>query len=297
MRLFDLPAVSKRRSELGQSSSGRVFWSNTDYSFNQPRPSSSEPYGSVPFQLAPTSILWIPLLFFSWLLGTISVATADWKIRKRIGIGIVVSLVMLVTAGYIVVAHRQNEAAIRPAPSKVVVAPIEPNTDPSANGLFAAAVVRLYDTPELRRKYVFDFLAPTGSHASFYVSPSDVFVFSVTDVNKEPFSLEIPISSNAIPLNRYFFLYCEVALHEASTVLRIVVDGKQIDERTFGVRVELGKDYWKWTHATFGADANGENNAPFKVATYQFGHKPLTDAQVFSLYWLLKSVLPNIPLP
>lgn len=186
---------------------------------------------------------------------------------------------------------------VTPPQNQKVASAIEPNLDPNARGFFAVSVVRLYDTPQLRRKYIFDFLAPTGARISFYVSPSDVFVFSVTDINKEPFSLEVPIASDDIPLTRYIFLYCEVALQESSTQLRIIVDGKQVNSRTFGVRVELGKDYWKWTRSTFGADTDGQNNAPFKVAMHGSGHVPMTDQQVLLMRYSFKAALPGISLP
>lgn len=236
--------------------------------------------------------LWVPLLFLSWLLGTISIATANWGSTKKYGVGSAITLTMALTAVYIFVAHRPAEIAARPEPRrKPAITEIEPNTDPNAQGFFATALVRLYDTPELRRKYVFDFLAPTKSRISFYVSPSDLFVFSVTDVNNETYSLEVPIASNDIPLNRYVFLYCETALRGPTTLMRILVDGKQIAERTLEIHVELGKDYWKWEHATVGADTNGQNNAPFKVAMFASGHAPFTDEQLGRFQLRIKSFL------
>jgi hypothetical protein len=237
----------------------------------------------------------IPVLTIGFFFSALGWCYAPNLSLRAKTIWIVVSALVIAGEGYIVYRHFH--------PAKMAQAeltcstPKEPNTDASASGFFAAAIVRLYDTPELRRKYIFDALSPTCAHISFYVSPSDVFVFSVTDINKEPFSLEVPIASDDIPLNRYIFLYCEVALQENSTVLRIIVDGKQIASRTFGVRVELGKDYWKWTRSTFGADTNGQNNAPFKVAIYGFGHGPMTDQQVLLMRYRFKAALPGISLP
>ena len=150
----------------------------------------------------------------------------------------------------------------------------------STMGFFASAFARLYDTPELRRKYLFDFLAPTNSRFAFYVSPSDLFIFSVWDVNGEQYTLEVPIAADTIPLSSHIFLYCELALYDRSTGLRILVNGKKVAERTLNFKLELGKEYWKWKQATFGADVSGQNNAPFKVAMTTSGHTPLTDTEV-----------------
>jgi hypothetical protein len=171
------------------------------------------------------------------------------------------------------------------------------NVDTNSLGFFATAFIRLYDTPELRRKYVFDFLAPTNARMAFYVSPSDLFIFSVTDVNSEQYSLEVPVGGDAIPLNRYIFLYCEIALRSHSTGLRILVDGKQIADRTLGFRLDLGKSYWEWKHTTIGADTGGQNNSPFKIAMFGSGHAPLTDTQVVSFQKRFEEFLVGIDSP
>jgi hypothetical protein len=161
-------------------------------------------------------------------------------------------------------------------------------------GFFTAASMRIYDTPEPRRKYIFDFLAPTGARISFYISPSDTFVLSAIDVNLQPHILEIPISSGAIPINRSIFLYCEVELQDQSTLLRVLVNGQQVAEQPIPIRVNLGKEYWKWKAVTFGADIHGENNAPFKVSAFANGHKLLTDKQVLSFYKAIEKFLADV---
>ena len=96
-------------------------------------------------------------------------------------------------------------ALFRPEPRAAELAPkaetavAQPAS--STMGFFASAFARLYDTPELRRKYLFDFLAPTNSRFAFYVSPSDLFIFSVWDVNGEQYTLEVPIAADTIPLS------------------------------------------------------------------------------------------------
>jgi hypothetical protein len=47
--------------------------------------------------------------------------------------------------------------------------------------------------------------------------------------------------------------------------------------------IEFGREYSKWKQVTFGADNQGQNNAPFKVAMFGFGHTTLTGPQIQSL--------------
>ena len=116
-------------------------------------------------------------------------------------------------------------------------------------------------------------------------------------MNGEQYTLEVPIAADAIPLSRYIFLYCELALHDRSTGLRILVDGKKVAERTLNFRLELGKEYWKWTRATIGADAQGKNNAPFRIGMSGSGHVPLTDAQVIGFQQSFEKFLADIDSP
>jgi hypothetical protein len=140
--------------------------------------------------------------------------------------------------------------------------------------------MRLYDTPELRRKYVFNFASPTKAEISFYISPSDAFVFSVKDIHGETYSLDLPVSGDAIPLNRLIFLYCGIGISQNTTEMRILVDGKPVADRKLDFKLDLGANYWQWTHATFGADQNGKNNTPFFVSAMGFSHATMSEWEI-----------------
>jgi len=54
--------------------------------------------------------------------------------------------------------------------------------DRRLDGLGAYAVVRIYDTPEDKRKYIFHLGTPQNARADFYISAADIIILSVTDV-------------------------------------------------------------------------------------------------------------------
>jgi hypothetical protein len=149
--------------------------------------------------------------------------------------------------------------------------------DESLPGLGAYSYVRLYDTPELRRKFIYDFVSSNGSRATFFLTKSDEFSFSVSDSNGEPYSLEIPLGNDGIPIDRYIFLFCEAGLKERSTILKVFVDDKEVASRTVPFRLNFGK--LDWTIRTIGADASGQNNAPFKMAEFGLYHATFTLTQ------------------
>jgi hypothetical protein len=150
--------------------------------------------------------------------------------------------------------------------------------DQNLPGFSASAYLRMYDTPELRRRYIFQFSNPDGGKTEFFLSSSDIFTFSLTDVRGETYALEIPYGPTGLPIDRYIFLYCDAGIDKQTTTLRVFVDGKEIKSRTFDLAVEIGSHNWQ--KITFGADNNGQLNAPFKVAMLSFGRQTLTKTQI-----------------
>lgn len=146
-------------------------------------------------------------------------------------------------------------------------------------GMAVAAFVRLYDTPELRRRYIFEAQTNEGAKTAFYLSASGAFIFAVTDVHGKSYSLEMPVGNDGIPVDRYFFLYCDVGVSKADTLLRTLVDGKEIRERSLPFPIDLGNTQ-SWKQHTIGADNQGQNNAPFKIGLFAISHATLTDRQI-----------------
>jgi hypothetical protein len=148
-------------------------------------------------------------------------------------------------------------------------------------GFSAFALARLYDTPELRRKYIFDFASPDGAKVSLYLASDDLFRFQLLDINKEAYTLDIPIGDKGVPIDRYVFIYCEVGLGSRETVLRVLIDGKEVRRRSYDFPIALGSRNWK--QVTVFADNEGKNTTPFKIAMFGFGHATMSDVQIEGL--------------
>src|ERR1700722_12980470 len=67
-----------------------------------------------------------------------------------------------------------------------------------------------------RPRYVFEFVTSDGAKASFYLSASSEFTFSVTDIRNEPYPLEVKIGNDGIPIDQFVALFCEVGVRSAS---------------------------------------------------------------------------------
>jgi hypothetical protein len=142
-------------------------------------------------------------------------------------------------------------------------------------GFTAYAVVRIFDTPELRRKYLFDFETPEGAKASFYISAADRFTWAITDVHKEPYQLEIPQGRGKVPLDEVIALFCQVGLTDTATLMRVVINGGEIGRRALPFPINLGK--MEWTKLTLGS------NMPFRFFEEGVYSKTLTDREIGKL--------------
>jgi len=145
-------------------------------------------------------------------------------------------------------------------------------------GFSAELMLEIRNVPELRRQYIFQHVTPETAKADFYFSADDHFVFSISDVRGETYSLEIPTGILGIPIYRQFFLVCEAGTLENQTILRVLVDGREVAERTFAFRVDLGSR--NWSKATMGANIDGKQNSAFTVLSWGFGHVTMTDKQI-----------------
>jgi amino acid transporter len=106
------------------------------------------------------------------------------------------------------------------------------------------SVVRVFDTPDFKRKYLFDYQTPEGAKVSFYISASDIFTLSATDIRGESYPLEIPIASGKIPLTSYVVLFCEIGFTKDSTILRVGVNKAEVQRRTLPFVIDLGSQNW-----------------------------------------------------
>lgn len=124
-------------------------------------------------------------------------------------------------------------------------------------GFSAYSVIRLYDTPEFRRRYVFEFVSTDHAKVAFYLSASGVFTFSATDIRGESYPLEVKLGNSGIPIDRFVVLVCEVGLATNSTVMKIIVNEKEVARRELNFPLNLGNIDWK--PGSLGAPVIGTN--------------------------------------
>jgi hypothetical protein len=144
----------------------------------------------------------------------------------------------------------------------------------SMSGFSNYSVVRVFDAPDFKRKYLFDYQTPEGAKVSFYISASDIFTLLATDIRGESFPLEIPMKSGKIPLDGYVVLICEIGLTEDSTILRVVVDRREVQRRTLPFAISLGTQ--NWNAGTFGG-------VPLRVIEWGNYNKALTNDDIRKL--------------
>lgn len=231
------------------------------------------------FKYSPDAAIWdfiicAGVFVMVWTAGGWILDVVEAKNRGRVTTYAILSVILAVIAAYIYIPEYRD-----------------------LPGFSSFVFVRLYDSPEPRPKYLFDFVSPIGSGASAYLSPSDVFIFSVTDAHNQSYDLEVPLSDNAIPIDRYIFLLCDAGVSAQHTTLRVIVNGKIVRMRVLDVPLDFGVDYWKWKHATLLTDRDGKNNAAFTVAMWGSGHTTLSIAAIKRIELGFNQYLININSP
>jgi hypothetical protein len=124
-------------------------------------------------------------------------------------------------------------------------------------GLGIYTTIRLYDTPEFRRRYVYEFVTTEGAKASFSLSSAGQFTFAVTDIRGEIYPLEIKLGENGLPIDRFVALFFEVGLDTSKTLLRVRLNKKVIAQRTLTFKINLGS--LDWHPGSLGAPILGQN--------------------------------------
>jgi hypothetical protein len=132
----------------------------------------------------------------------------------------------------------------------------------------------------VRRKYQFDFGTPDGAKVAFYLSASNRYAFSVTDIHGEPYTLDIPLGSNGIPFGTVMYVFVEVGVASSYSYLRALVNGEEVAWREFAFPLDLGSRQWMMTA---GADSSGKNGGSFCVRDMGFSSTTVNDSQSMAL--------------
>ncbi len=153
-------------------------------------------------------------------------------------------------------------------------------------GFAAYAVIRIHDIPALQRKYIYDFSTPASAHTAFYLSASDKFTFSVTDTRGENYPLEVRLGNDGVPIEQFVVLFCEVGVGSSATVLRVLVNGGEVEHRDLPFPIDLGSRQWK--APALGASSVGSNNGAFDITELGAFATTLTTAEVVRLIQNIK---------
>lgn len=129
-------------------------------------------------------------------------------------------------------------------------------------GFSGYIVIRIDDITQIRRKYVFEFATSEGARAAFYLSASNRFTFSVTDIHRESYPVEIVLGPDGIPMNQWVVIFFEEGSTSNASFMRVLVNDKVVVSRDLDFPIDLGSRDWK---ATIGADAAGENGGAYAL--------------------------------
>jgi hypothetical protein len=131
---------------------------------------------------------------------------------------------------------------------------------------------------------------PNQNGASFYLSASDRFVFSVEDERGEPYSLEMRAGHYGIPIAEIIYLSLEAGTDGTRTLMRVSVNGRIIGERELPFPVQFPP----FAMGSLGANRRGELNAAFRLyemAVYEatLGHEDVINMRNYMLNKHLRS--------
>jgi hypothetical protein len=267
-------------------------WSATIGSVGAGALTQSPQYSFLALPVAIASgVLWLLLLLvflyrnrviiWNWIRGT-------RRRKMSIGLALIIGACAMGVIGLSIIAagdppvSKTEEAAdpnpSSPDPKSKMASPLARE---SLLGFSTQLNLEIRNVAELRRQFIFQNITPEKSKASFYLSANDRFVFSITDIRDESYTLDVPVGSKGIPIYRPIFLVCEAGLGSNETYMRILVDGVEIAERTLPYRMDLGSR--NWSNATMGADAQGKQNSAFVISTWSFGHVTLLDEDILDI--------------
>jgi hypothetical protein len=176
-----------------------------------------------------------------------------------------------------------------------LIPPAFPLANDSLPGFSATIGLKINDAAKLGRQYFFEYSDPEGAKSSFYLLETNRFAFSVTDTRGETYALEVSLGSEGVPLGRLIFLTCQVGVSANATHLRVLVNRKDVQNRSYPFAIDLGSK--AWVKGTIGADNKGEHNSAFEIFSAGFGHVTMPDKDIASLIARLSQYLRDIHSP
>jgi hypothetical protein len=134
---------------------------------------------------------------------------------------------------------------------------------------------------ENHRKYIFDLGQIKESRLSLYISPDGIFTYSLLDARGEQHHIKAPIGNGGVPFGKFFYLLCEIGIDGQSTVMRMMIDGKEFKSDRIPFKVDMGAISVRG--GAVGADLNGENCASFDMVRLMVLSTTMTTPQAIEL--------------
>lgn len=153
--------------------------------------------------------------------------------------------------------------------------PPEPVRPPfPSKGYTVVLFVRLEDQQVQRRRYLFNAWEGDAEIALF-LSSSDVFTLSVTDVKGEEYSLQVPSGRRGVPIAQIVMLAAQVGFARDDTYFRLSVNMEEVAYRQLGFPIRLPDA--KFENMTLFADRNGKQNGAARLYAMLFSDDAKTE--------------------
>lgn len=191
----------------------------------------------------------------SWALGQL-VESLSWLPYVALPVSVVFALLV---SAQLFFDHRRREARV------------------GLPGFGVHMAIRISDIQEPRRQYVFDWGEPKGQGASFYLSASRRFVFSVRDKRGESYNLEVPAGWLGFPIADFSYFGLEAGTDGVRTVMRAILNGRVIGERTLPFPLEFEKR--EVNSLTFGSNHQKTEHGGFGLNNMCLVSQTLTSAE------------------
>ena len=141
-------------------------------------------------------------------------------------------------------------------------------------GISVQALIDIGDSHAQGRKYIWDVGTSTGARESIYISEEGLLTFAVVDNKGELYAVHSQLEKDKIPVNKVFFLACQLGISGTGTIMSIVANGKTLDSKEFPVRMEV--DLRNAPGGRIGGDINDSNFGTFRLYELAFYNRTLT---------------------
>ncbi len=147
-------------------------------------------------------------------------------------------------------------------------------------GISTFLEISVSNVTELRRKVFFEYKDPEGSGAKFYLSASDIFTFSITDMRGEAVLIEVPMGDDGISMGKFNFLVLSAGTASNYSFIGVFVNGRKVAERVLEFPLWLGSRRWG---GRLGGSLSGESGGDFSFFGTAIWSTSLTEEEIVAL--------------